>query len=185
MSRMPIMPMASEMQSDSGYLTAVLWLLSFIVQTFPFIFYTSLWTYPGAWARLCGSHDPCKTMGDVAHMFKALQLVGFLSVANWDFPPWFCFVLLAGGQFLNAKVYQLIGSTGVYYGVRFGKHVPWISAFPYSVMRDPQYIGCMLTTVAIMWNTPTVHCVFLLIGYVYLMWLESEERTPRYINKLR
>eukprot|EP00954_Amorphochlora_amoebiformis_P022126 1351133-Amorphochlora_amoeboformis.AAC.3 len=76
--------------------TAVLWLLSFIVQvcnpllsydvflqcnckftpnqpisqTFPFIFYTSLWTYPGAWARLCGSHDPCKTMGDVAHMFK-------------------------------------------------------------------------------------------------------------------
>lgn len=50
-------------------------------------------------------------------------------------------VLIGFGQAMNVKVYELLGVQGVYYGVRFGKHIPWVTAWPYNMVRDPQYIG--------------------------------------------
>ena len=36
---------------------------------------------------------------------------------------------------------QLLGEDGVYYGSRFGKNIPWVNAWPYNSLRDPQYLG--------------------------------------------
>ena len=49
------------------------------------------------------------------------------------------------GQFMNFSVYRALGSTGVYYGVRFGRAVPWVHGWPFEIagvpLRDPQYWG--------------------------------------------
>jgi hypothetical protein len=44
---------------------------------------------------------------------------------------WWNLILIFAGQFLNFRVYQLLGEVGVYYGVRFGYSVPWVTEFPY------------------------------------------------------
>lgn len=53
---------------------------------------------------------------------------------------------LVFGQALNFAVYDKIGRTGVYYGVRFGKEIEWVSGFPFNLgFRDPQYVGSVLS----------------------------------------
>ncbi|GFZ04003.1 phospholipid N-methyltransferase [Actinidia rufa] len=44
-------------------------------------------------------------------------------------------------QFLNFRVYQLLGESGTYYSFHFGKSIPWVSQFPFGVIKDPQYVG--------------------------------------------
>ncbi|CAH9145574.1 unnamed protein product [Cuscuta epithymum] len=56
----------------------------------------------------------------------SLRLLAFLAPA---------FLLLAS---LLVWVYQLLGESGTYYGVRFGKNIPWVTQFPFGVIRDPQ-----------------------------------------------
>jgi methylene-fatty-acyl-phospholipid synthase len=80
-------------------------------------------------------------------------------------------LLLAGaGQTLNALVYKHLGHDGVYYGFKFGKKVPWVTAFPYSHMRDPQYIGTLLSLAAA-WTIgfPVELCSWWALNYFYLM----------------
>lgn len=60
------------------------------------------------------------------------------------------FILVAAfvaGQILNFSVYNAIGFNGVYYGIKFGKKIPWTYAFPYNVtwLKHPQYIGAVLS----------------------------------------
>jgi protein-S-isoprenylcysteine O-methyltransferase Ste14 len=37
------------------------------------------------------------------------------------------------------------GKAGVYYGVKFGLSIPWYEGFPFTVVKHPQYVGCILT----------------------------------------
>ncbi len=62
----------------------------------------------------------------------------------------------------------------MYYGVRFGKSIPWVTEYPYSAMRDPQYIGCIFTLLGCSILMPTELCMWWLANYFYLMWLESK-----------
>lgn len=52
---------------------------------------------------------------------------------------------VAGGQFLNLRVFQVLGRAGVFYGNRFGLALPWRNEFPFSVMDHPQYVGTCLS----------------------------------------
>lgn len=114
---------------------------------------------------------------------------------------------MAAGQTLNVKVYQLLGHDGVYYGARFGRRIPWVSAWPYSHVRDPQYIGCILTLLglgltllpakvqqglwrAYLWPARTRHLsstpslrakqltAFWIVVYFYNIWLEGSTPGP-------
>ena len=49
--------------------------------------------------------------------------------------------LVITGQVLNLSVFVRLGQVGVFYGTRFGCDVPWCRAFPFSILRHPQYVG--------------------------------------------
>lgn len=74
--------------------------------------------------------------------------------------------LMGAGQVLNVGIYKAIGKAGtrlvplpvlaslvvvrylgagVYYGTRLGRTIPWVSGFPFNVVRHPQYVGAVLT----------------------------------------
>ena len=54
--------------------------------------------------------------------------------------------LIALGQTLNLGIYRAIGKVGVYYGYKFGIHVPWCTGFPFNVLSaHPQYLGSAMT----------------------------------------
>ncbi|KAJ6326176.1 hypothetical protein OIU78_013304 [Salix suchowensis] len=127
----------------------------------PFPYYYWLWTNPQAWVNFCGKDkDPSKVMAYVSHFLKLLQFISLFSVSTLSWPPPLYFWPLFGfGQFLNfsliaiplalfmlnlmlisgylyrdtryPEVYQLLGEAGTYYGVRFGKNVPWVTEFPF------------------------------------------------------
>lgn len=53
--------------------------------------------------------------------------------------------MIVFGQFLNFSVFFRLGKTGVFYGAQFDYPVPWVSAFPFSFIRHPQYLGVLLS----------------------------------------
>jgi phosphatidyl-N-methylethanolamine N-methyltransferase len=61
--------------------------------------------------------------------------------------PWLILgaTLIAGGQLLNWSVFQRLGTVGVFYGDRFGYDLPWCTAFPFSLLEHPQYVGAVLS----------------------------------------
>lgn len=143
----------------------------------PFPFYYLLWTYPTKWVELCGrSRDPCKVMAQVSHCLKLIQFICLFSMSTLSWPPplyfWPLFLL---GQFLNFRVYQLLGESGTYYGVRFGKNIPWVTEFPFGYISDPQYIGSIMSLVACLSWVPFQYILLWVLGYVLMIWVESRE----------
>ncbi|KAL5574466.1 hypothetical protein UlMin_016165 [Ulmus minor] len=143
----------------------------------PFPFYILLWTYPRKWVDLCGKgRDPSKVMALVSHFLKLIQFISLFYVSTFSWPPPLYFwPLIAFGQFLNFRVYQLLGESGTYYGVRFGKNVPWVTEFPFGFIQDPQYIGSILSLFACLSWVPFQYILLWTLGYVFMIWIESKE----------
>jgi methylene-fatty-acyl-phospholipid synthase len=61
------------------------------------------------------------------------------------------FFLVFYGVYLNYKVHGLLGATSIYYGHELGikRVTKWITDFPYSIMKDPQYVGTMLQYIGV------------------------------------
>ncbi|KAG7652628.1 Phosphatidyl-N-methylethanolamine N-methyltransferase [Arabidopsis thaliana] len=152
-------------------------LLAAIGVLLPFPFYWWLWTNPQSWVNLCGrERDPSTVMARVSHVLKAAQLLSLFSVASLSWPsPLYFWPLMAFGQFLNFRVYQLLGEAGTYYGVRFGKNIPWVTEFPFGVIRDPQYVGSIMSLLACLSWVPFQYILLWSLGYVFMMFLESKE----------
>lgn len=144
----------------------------------PFPYYYFLWSYPQVWVDLCGGgrRDPSKVMARVSHALKLVQFISLLSVSSLSWPPplyfWPLFIF---GQFLNFRVYQLLGESGTYYGVRFGKTIPWVTEFPFGVIKDPQYVGSILSLLACLSWVPFLYILLWVLGYVFMIILESNE----------
>ncbi|KAJ3679530.1 hypothetical protein LUZ60_017541 [Juncus effusus] len=156
--------------------TAMLDFLRNISLILPFPFYFALWNYPQKWVDLCGHGvDPCRRMAQVSHALKAVQILALLSVSRFVFPPWYCVVLFCAGQFLNFKVYQLLGEAGTYYGIRFGKSVPWVTEFPFGYVKDPQYTGSVMSLLALLCWVPFKYVFVWILGYVFMVWVEFKE----------
>lgn len=49
------------------------------------------------------------------------------------------------GQTLNVQVFRLLGTSGVFYGNRFGQATRHCAEFPFSVLPHPQYVGTCLS----------------------------------------
>jgi len=75
----------------------------------------------------------------------------------------------------NNRVYQLLGEAGTYYGVRFGKNIPWVTEFPFGVIKDPQYVGSIMSLLACLWFAPFQYILLWVLAYVFIMHVESKE----------
>lgn len=75
----------------------------------------------------------------------------------------------------NYRVYQLLGESGTYYGVRFGKNIPWVTEFPFGVIRDPQYVGSVMSLLACLSWVPLQYILLWSLGYAFMIYVESEE----------
>lgn len=156
-------------------------LVAFVSVAASSIWYTWVWHRPNEFKKLVSPEDPCKVMALYANILKVIQISSICVCTDWSImtklAPWqylLMTALIAFGQHLNFLVYKLLGMNGVYYGVRFGKSIPWVTAYPYNTMRDPQYIGSMLTLLGCAFVIPTEVTIFWFMNYVYLMFVESK-----------
>lgn len=78
-------------------------------------------------------------------------------------------------KFAYYRVYQLLGESGTYYGVRFGKSIPWVTEFPFGVIKDPQYVGSIMSLVACGHWVPFEYVFLWGLGNAFMMHLESKE----------
>ena len=162
------------------------------------LFYTLIWHHPALWQRVSASVGlrPTRAMALVAHALKILQL-GLCAALLLAQPPGGASLysqaftnslknvlpglsLVALGQHLNLCVYALLGEDGVYYGKRLGIPTPWVTEYPYSHVRDPQYVGALLTLAGayLLRCLGAYTCVGWGLNYAYLMVLESDLLTP-------
>ena len=139
----------------------VILLVSALLLSFERITYFLVSRYPDGWCRLCqrpplaSFGGPVNALHGLFYAFKAIQGAVFL---YW----WMVFgdtwiplptaegialivgvLLIGAGIFLNGIVFNRLGRTGVFYGAQIGYDVPWITGFPFSVMRHPQYLGAL------------------------------------------
>ncbi|KAI9198031.1 hypothetical protein LWI28_008874 [Acer negundo] len=154
-------------------------LLASVGVLLPFPFYYWLWKYPQRWVDMCGKgKDPSKEMAKVSHLLKLLQFLSLYSVSTLSWPPpLYFYPLFAFGQFLNFRVYQLLGESGTYYGVRFGKNIPWVTEFPFGYIQDPQYIGSIMSLLACLSWVPLQYISLWILGLLFMMRIESKEET--------
>jgi methylene-fatty-acyl-phospholipid synthase len=68
-----------------------------------------------------------------------------------------------------------LGEDGVYYGVRFGKQIPWVQKFPFGYIRDPQYVGSSLSLLGCLYWVQWPYVVIWILGYLFLSHVESVE----------
>lgn len=119
--------------------------------TFTTVMYTFAWVFPETWtltvAKALDQH-PSDAVATVCYFSKIAQGIMTLYCADFSSFPLsalaFAAVCIGIGQYLNFKVYQLLQHDGIFYGCRFGLDVPWVHDFPYSHIRDPQYVQCLL-----------------------------------------
>lgn len=75
----------------------------------------------------------------------------------------------------SCRVYQLLGEAGTYYGVRFGKNLPWVTEFPFGYIKDPQYVGSILSLFACLCWVPLGYIFLWVLGYLLMMRVEASE----------
>jgi methylene-fatty-acyl-phospholipid synthase len=167
------------------------------------LLYTLIWLRPRLWLALC-SHPslagiaPTRAMALCAHALKALQfalcaalfleqqphsarpslLAAFLANGIKNILPGAALLVL--GQHLNYCVYVLLGEEGVYYGSKLGCAIPWVREWPYSHVRDPQYVGALASLLGaflLRLMSPRV-CIAWGLNYLFLMALESNLMCP-------
>jgi methylene-fatty-acyl-phospholipid synthase len=71
------------------------------------------------------------------------------------------------------SVYSKLGITGVYYGNKFGYKTKWITSFPYNILSNPQYVGCILTFLGLYGLIDTHYIIYSIILYLITMYFES------------
>ncbi len=151
----------------------------------PCALYTFVWHRPRAWTRLVAPSAPSEAFKNAAVVLK-LALWTLLAANAQVESEWSLYVtwwpvygaaaaLVALGQLLNYRVYALLGSDGVYYGCRFGLKLEWVTAWPYSQISNPQYVGCILTLIGGSLFLPFAATVNGLASYAYLCYLERYE----------
>lgn len=124
--------------------------------------YVWIWNYPTTFRAWC-AHPMVQWIGGSVEVVRALFVI-FKLVQAGVFLGWFWIhghgqivptdspgaaitgiLLLLVGQTLNLGVFARIGTTGVFYGNRFGHVLPWVDSFPFSIVSHPQYVGTVLS----------------------------------------
>ena len=127
------------------------------------ICYVWVWRFPESFRALCRGSlgnllgEPVDALRWIFYGFKLLQVLVFIGwcyiynsgslwPASESILPLAAGLLLIGvGQVFNLGVFYRLGNRGVFYGNRFGLQIPWNSAFPFSLLKHPQYVGAVLS----------------------------------------
>lgn len=145
--------------------SALYGILAFVAASFvEHAIYSWVWLDPKSFrAIVCGGNkvDPIDRLHLLLSACKALQLVGAISglwhhmtLNSPSVTTAIAFLACLFGQVLNMSVYKAIGKAGVYYGIKFGRKIPWCTGFPYNspaipgwgpILAHPQYMGATLT----------------------------------------
>ena len=116
--------------------------------TFQHLMYASLFYSPFA-ASLCRRYHTQFIYFSYALKLESIAyaLISILDKYGWPAittRTYWGLALFAFGAHLNYKVHLLLGSQRIYYGFELGvSKREWITAYPYSVFRDPQYTGAV------------------------------------------
>lgn len=145
------------------------------------VFYTWIWKRPEQFRKLASPRDPCQAMASIANVIKLAQFATVVLATNWaavtSMPMWHWVAmtfLAVLGQHLNFLVFHHLGVDGTYYGVRFGKQLPWVHAYPFGYVKDPQYVGSSISLLGACFIVPVDICLFWIANYVFLIWLERD-----------
>merc|ERR1712216_175361 len=133
--------------------------LLFLAIPMPHAFYAFLWNKPQGGKRVAKKVKvpPVDLLALVATCMKVVQFLSFvyyivtllganafLETVESVHPMTLIFggLLFAAGQALNI---------GVFSGIKYGKKVPWVTGFPFTVCPHPQYIGSSLSIWGALW----------------------------------
>jgi methylene-fatty-acyl-phospholipid synthase len=126
------------------------------------IAYALIWRDPERLQAWCATspvrrlRNPVRVVRDLFLVCKLIQGVTFAAwiylhnAGSW-WPPggWVPITIgtaaIVTGQVLNLGVFLRLGTTGVFYGSRFGYDVRWCRGFPFSIVSHPQYVGTVLS----------------------------------------
>ena len=125
--------------------------------------YVWIWRTPKAFRALCERPavayvgEPVDVVQKLFYGFKVIQIAVFVSWcyvygqgALWPLSGSAWALGLGGalvvvGQILNVSVLYRLGKVGVFYGNKLGYETPWCRAFPFSLLKHPQYVGTVLS----------------------------------------
>ena len=126
--------------------------------------YAYIWRFPEAFRVFCDRSSiiipmgaPIDALRKLFYGFKLIQLsvffgwcyyfgAGSLSAFNGGVLSIVIgSVLILVGQIFNFSVFYKLGKIGVFYGNKFGYDVPRTNAFPFSLLKHPQYIGTLMS----------------------------------------
>jgi len=127
------------------------------------IVYVWAWRFPESFLTMCYQSiiglrgTPIEVLQRLFYGFKVIQAAVFLGwcyVYGQSSPALvgtsagalaLASILILVGQILNLSVFYQLGTVGVFYGCKFGYHVPWCQEFPFSLFSHPQYVGTLLS----------------------------------------
>ncbi|ORE86401.1 hypothetical protein ATO7_13928 [Oceanococcus atlanticus] len=169
-----------------------------VVLSFERLTYIYVWRRPRAFASRCRrwrlAADPVAGLERLFYLFKVIQILVFAAwifmfsagqwpqLAAWPFLSG-GIVLILVGQMLNLMTFWRLGRVGIFYGVRFGHEVAWCRQFPFSVFRNPQYLGTVLSIwglfIAVRFEQPDWLLIPLLQTLYYALGAHFEKDSPR------
>jgi phosphatidyl-N-methylethanolamine N-methyltransferase len=127
------------------------------------IAYALIWRHPERFRSWLGRSSAGRLSGPVVavrNLFLVCKVIQVAVFGGWIYlhgdgglrPREAGLLPLAGGlalilvgQALNVGVFLRLGTTGVFYGSRFGYDVPRCRRFPFSAVAHPQYVGAVLS----------------------------------------
>jgi len=129
-------------------------LLMLLMSATHYMLYPYIWFYPEHYCKFVAGDRGVEFYRDFVFVQKTLIMCltayywldmelfySTLATTNGKIFYAFAFGLVLLGAHLNASVYSAIGANGVYYGFKMGKHVPWVTGYPFTIWRHPQYTG--------------------------------------------
>ena len=162
---------------------SILYPLLYVVTISSHSLYFFIWNFPQKFINLTKNinSNPVCVMYYLCVLQKLLQftLIFIISYLNKTLIPYLLnlnlikILLILTGQTLNMSVYSKLGITGVYYGNKFGYKTKWITSFPYNILSNPQYVGCILTFLGLYGLIDTHYIIYSIILYLITMYFES------------
>jgi phosphatidyl-N-methylethanolamine N-methyltransferase len=187
----------------SGVSDIATWLLLVpscaVVLSIERLFYIWVSHAPSQLQRLCtrAQLDPVAVVEGFFLLFKVMLLAvvgwwcfafGHGSIAvQGGWPATIGIACIIVGQSLSTSVFLALGQTGVFHGGQFGRAVPHVTTYPFSVFRHPQYLGAIVTIWGVLvilrfphsdwWVLPALQTVYYKVG-ARLEQVRRPERRP-------
>ena len=174
-------------EGKPGFLSRLFWFvfdaILYTSVVFPYVMYAYAYKNPAIFTKYLDSDG----FAFVSIIFKVVS-VSFLLIAGLksgiNNPGVFIGIpLLAVGQYLNSKSYEILGKKGIYYGYEFGElKFERFEGFPFT-LTHPQYKGSLLTVIGCLFicnvsKRTTIACMLWAVAYLVIIAVEATEPGP-------